>query len=121
MSVDRERLIIAVMTGLLLASLCSLWVMVLWVGGGWEGFRERGIPLWGAVTSYLVGAVLGGAIVGALWPIGRSLFGAILLGYVAALPFFAAISVRMSGVGTSAIESSSCFDGILVRWERAGR
>ena len=48
---------------------------------------------------YLVGGVVGGAAVGALWPLGRSWLGRRFLGIVAALPTMFAVRVLLWGPG----------------------
>src|SRR5688572_19004770 len=93
LAANRERTVTAVLTGIGTAVLCTIWAVLVVLVRGPDVLTQLGLPLWGLVLAYLVGGAFGGLLVGLLWRLGGSLLRAVVIGYVAALPFFAAGSL----------------------------
>jgi hypothetical protein len=82
-----------VLTGVIMAAICSAWVTLIRVFQGQDFFTELGVSFGKLVLIYFGGGIVAGAIVALLLPIGRWLVGATMIGYLAALPFFSLLSL----------------------------
>jgi hypothetical protein len=73
--------------GLLFGLAYSAYALVLYLVRGPELFASHGIGLIELLLLYLAGGAIAGGICGGLEPLTGSLFGRILVGIIAALPF----------------------------------
>jgi len=72
--------------GLAFATCYSGYVLLLWIARGRVVFDRVGMNVWEVILAYYGSGLVGGAIVGALLPLGRSRPGAALLGFLVAFP-----------------------------------
>jgi hypothetical protein len=86
--------------GVGLAMLYSIYAVVVAHTSGPQAFAKDGVTLETVVLTYLAGGIVGGAIVGALFPLRRSFVGAVVVGFVAVVPFIMGIFYSMTGVPT---------------------
>lgn len=75
----------AVGTGFVMATLFSLWVVVMYLAGGPRAFSAIGTTVYAVVLCYYVAGIVGGALVGLLLPLTGTLGGRMLVGIVASL------------------------------------
>jgi hypothetical protein len=73
--------------GLLFGLAYSAYAVILFVVRGPDLFAAQGVGLFELLALYLAGGAVAGAICGGLEPVTGSLFGRILVGIIAALPF----------------------------------
>jgi hypothetical protein len=80
--------VVALVAGGILGVLFSLLVFVVGVLGGLDAFRERyGLPVHEVAVLNLICGVLAGAIIALLLPVAQRRLGAVVVGYLAAMPF----------------------------------
>lgn len=89
----------SVLIGLTMASLYSLYAMVLYAVRGNEPFDANEVSVSAIVLAYYGGGLIGGAIAGLLWPLVRWRVGATLVGAVVAFFLFLGIIAAMDGTG----------------------
>src|SRR5947209_6926826 len=92
-----DRIKHGVAIGLVFACLYSGYVGILYLLRGSEPFSRLGTTVLVVIASYFAGGISGGAVVGILQPLGRSLLGAIFVGIVAACFVFLGIGVAADG------------------------
>lgn len=95
-----RRVLRGVAGGVGLATLYSIYVVVVAHTNGPEAFAKDGVTLETVVVTYLVGGTVSGAIVGALLPLRRNIVGAVFVGFVAAVPLIMGIFYSISGSPT---------------------
>jgi hypothetical protein len=103
------RLCVAI--GLAVAVLFSAFVVVLVAVKGGSVLEGYDTTLRTVVATYLAGGLVGGAIVGALLPIGRRWYGAMLLGYIGALPVYGVVLMATRPVSQWMTDSPFLFYG----------
>lgn len=81
--------------GLSFALFYSAYVLLLALIKGPGVFIRAGTTLLTVVAAYFLGGLVGGAAFGLLLPLGRSLTGAAVLGFIVALPVTAAIGMSL--------------------------
>jgi hypothetical protein len=69
-----------------LATLLTAYVLFVRLVRGSEPFVEAGTSLYRIIASYWIGGIVAGVLVGVALPIGRSAWGAALLGGIAGIP-----------------------------------
>ena len=85
--------------GLAVAVAFSAWaVIVVGIIGGGRAFEEYGIALPQVLAVYLAGGFVGGAVFGALAPLGRTRLGALLAGVAVLLPVYTMSTFLAAGV-----------------------
>lgn len=100
----RDRIRLGVLAGLALAAGFAIFAipfaLLRWAAGSNE-IATSGVEVSypQALVVYLVGGVLGGGAVGALWPLRRWWLGRRFLGVVAALPAMFAVRILIWGAG----------------------
>ena len=94
-----ERMALGAGTGFLMACFYVVWVVVLRLGGGGRTLEELKISLGVLVGIYLLGGIVGGVVAGALFPLTKWLMGAALVGFLAVIPFFAAVAITLRPEG----------------------
>jgi hypothetical protein len=117
--------------GVIAATLYSAWVVLVYALNGSRPFVELGVTLPTVVGVYYAGGVLGGAIMGVLWPRARSRLEATLVGMLIALVVVMGAGVAMYGYPSN--WPSASWGGVLstgvvlgtiganVFWEGPGR
>ena len=83
-----KRLKFTLAGALAMALFFSLIATLQLVFGGTAAFARVGASYPAVVVGYLIAAVIAGLILALLWPLGRWWAGALLLGYVTAVPVF---------------------------------
>lgn len=83
--------------GFVIASLYSLYAVILYAIRGAAPFEANGVSLGGIVAAYYGAGVAGGAIVGALSPLLRWRLGATIVGIVAGFVVFLGIGLATEG------------------------
>lgn len=92
-----ENLLWGVGWGLFIAAILSCYVTVLYLFRGPRPFQAQGTNVLTVVATYIVGGIAAGVIVGLFRPLGRSDWGAALLGAICGLAVFALIRVSLDG------------------------
>lgn len=93
-----RNIISGIRTGLLLGGIFSVWAAIVFLlNGGKSIERYNGVTFPEVAGAYLVGGLLGGALVGALYPLVRYKVGAFLVGITAAFPFSVAVMGSLQG------------------------
>jgi hypothetical protein len=93
----REDVAAGIRWGLYFATVYGAFALVLFFVRGSEAFRRgAGVPLLVLLLVYYGAGIAGGAIVGALLPIGASLGGAIVLGWLGSAPAFFGFAVMLT-------------------------
>ena len=85
-----KRMLLGGSAGTFIATGFAVWVSLLRIGQGTEPFDHLGTSYGTTITIYYATLPPAGAIVGLLYPIGRSRFGAMALGFLFLLPMYAA-------------------------------
>jgi hypothetical protein len=85
------------MAGLVMATLYSVYVMLLYSFNGPSSVESNGVSIGNIVLVYYVGGTLGGLIVGGLWPLLRWRLGATLVGIVVAFVVFVGVIMASDG------------------------
>ena len=89
--------------GLGIGVLFSLYVVVAYAVTAGSILDGYGTTLPVVLATYLGGGIVGGAIVGALLPLGRRWYGAMLVGSIGLMPFYAMIEFAMFPAGRRSI------------------
>lgn len=84
--------------GLAFAACYCAYVSLLYLVAGSAPFDSYGVTLPTVILVYIVGGVLGGAVVGLLLPLARYKVGATLVGILAAIPVVGGAMLSMSGL-----------------------
>ena len=92
----KDRLRTGVLVGIAMASMYSAWILLLYAVGR-RATQPSDISIQGAILAYYSAGIMGGALVGAMLPIGRSWAGMVTLGAVTALTFFFCVEVALMG------------------------
>jgi hypothetical protein len=82
--------------GLCIAVVFSVFVLVMLAVRGSSLLEEHDTTLATILGTYFAAGLVGGAIVGALLAIGRRWYGAMLVGYIAAIPVYGMIIMATS-------------------------
>ena len=90
-----------VFVGCVIATGFSIWVTVLGIVGGKGRFENLGVTWFQTIALYYATIPLGGAAVGSLLFLRRWLAGSIFLGFLAALPLYAAVHLLTQGTLTA--------------------
>lgn len=93
----RQNVTFGLIIGLSLATLYSAWAVAIYFLSGTEAFTKHQTTIGAVLLTYYVAGSIGGATVGAMIPLGRSLPGRIAIGIVAATIFFTCVFVAMYG------------------------
>jgi hypothetical protein len=101
-----------VKVGLFFAGFYSLFVLLIYPFRGEEPSQSTGVGLVAIIVTYVIGGMLGGAIVGLLRPLMRERWGAILVGMIAALPVVLGFTFAM--YGSMATWEGSTWGGTLL-------
>lgn len=96
-----SRLVLGIVGGAFLGVVLAAYAVILFLARGPETFRQGGTTLAGAVFAYVVGGLVGGAVVGATLPLGQWALGAAVVGFLGALALWTAVS-GFSGIPTLA-------------------
>lgn len=80
-----------------MATFYSAYAIILYVLRGPQPFRESGATLQSALLAYYSAGLIGGLLVGILWPIADGLLGRLVMGMIVGLVFFGCIEVAVSG------------------------
>jgi hypothetical protein len=89
-----------------------MYAIVLYALRGQAPFEAIGTSLGQVIASYFAGGILGGAMVGVLWPLARHREGAIVIGIVTA--FVVVAAARFASVGSFARWSSDIWVGTII-------
>lgn len=84
--------------GLVLASIYSAYVIVVFVASDGAVFERRGLSLGSTLLTYLAGGIVGGILYGVLAPLARWRFGAFMVGYIVAIPVCLGAAVALPDV-----------------------
>ena len=98
-TIDRAKQ--GAMAGAFMASLFSLYVLVLYLLRGNAPFEKLGVSLVGVVIAYCACGLSAGALAGVLWPLTRTRLGATLVGFLSGFLVYAGVGVTMDGPPTS--------------------
>jgi hypothetical protein len=82
--------------GVAFATLLTLWVTFLRSVGGPGAFERNQTTYEDVVRVYYAAGLLGGAIVGVLWPFRRSIIGAAIVGVLAIFPMYFGFSMQQA-------------------------
>ncbi|HEY9514328.1 MAG TPA: hypothetical protein VIQ74_01520 [Gemmatimonadaceae bacterium] len=83
--------------GVGLAVLYSLWVLFVYAMSGPAPFEDIGLSLAAVVSFYFAMGILGGTIVGLLWPLARWRVGAFAISITVALMMALSVLVMLDG------------------------
>lgn len=108
----RNRIGTSVIVGIVMATLYSLWVTVVYYLGGPSALAEHNLTLPMAVATYYFAGAIGGLIVGVMLPLARHPLGAILVGIVVGFVAFFSMGVATKGMPPE--WSSRDWKGVLV-------
>ena len=86
-----------VLAGICVATLLSLWALLMLAVGGREAFEKKGTTPLAVILSYYAAGIIGGAIVGAMAPLTRWLPGRILAAVCTAFVSTFCIGVAVHG------------------------
>lgn len=103
---------IALMIGLVMATLYSAYAVLLYLGAGPAVFARHGTSLLPVIVTYYVAGSVGGAAVGMLLPLTRYLLGQLVVGVVVASIVFFCITVAAQGPPSSWRDED--WEGLLV-------
>lgn len=92
-----QDLVLGIGGGLAIALLLCVYAAILYLLRGAESFVANDVTLGAAISVYIVGGVIAGAVVGVLLPITRWRWGAALVGFLAAMPVFAIVRALLEG------------------------
>jgi hypothetical protein len=82
----RERQIrFYVLAGVVMATFFTAWITILYLVGGRRVFEELNTSFLAALISYFAAGIIGGALVGLLQPLARTLVGTMIVGAIASL------------------------------------
>lgn len=93
----RDDVTLSIAVGLAMATLYSVWVALGAILGGGRNLRAAEVSLGAIVGAYYAAGLIGGALVGTLLPVGRSLPGRLLLAFIAAFTACFCVSMAMNG------------------------
>ncbi len=88
----------AVLVGLIMATLYSAWVTLLYLLGGPETFSENGLTVWTTIAAYYLAGGIGGLIVGLALPLARNSLGAIAVGILVGFVVFFSMGIASKGL-----------------------
>jgi hypothetical protein len=97
--------------GVFVATLYTAFVVLVYALNGSRPFAELGVSLRGVIATYYAGGLLGGAVLGALWPRARSRVEGTLIGILVALVVVMGAGVTMYGYPSS--WTSASWIGVL--------
>jgi hypothetical protein len=93
----RERTFFFALFGLAFGVLLCGYATVLRVIGGTRAFDANGTSYTATLATYLVGPTLGGVVVSLLFPLTDSRLGAVLVGFIGAIPVYACAFLAVGG------------------------
>jgi hypothetical protein len=96
-----------------MATLYSLYVLVVYAFHGNEPLASNGVSLLGIIGAYYAGGITGGIVVGLLLPLAQWRAGATVIGIAAAFFVFLGIGVAVDGVHNLA-KPSSYLDALVI-------
>jgi hypothetical protein len=82
--------------GLAFAAFYSAAAVLIWLVRGDVAFEAQGTSLWQVLLAYVAGGMAAGVVVGLLMPLGRTRFGAGVIGFVAAVPVMFVVGMAVS-------------------------
>ena len=94
----RQNLAWGALWGLCGAVVYSAFAVVVFLLAGQRAFSAKGTSLSAVLAAYLVGGIGSGLVMGALRPLGRSWWGAGVMGLVCAVPVWSAMMVAVAGL-----------------------
>jgi hypothetical protein len=89
------RAVFCIVAGLAFAILCSLWVGLIVLVKGTGPFDRAGLSPLAVVGVYFLVGPLGGALIGFLLPLARSMIGSIFVGFVGVLPLYGSFALLL--------------------------
>lgn len=92
-----DRCLLCMGFGWFVAALLSLFALGAYLLRGPEPFQANRTSIGLAVLTYFAGATLAGVVVGLTLPLARWRIGAVIVGMLAAVPFYAAIRFAVDG------------------------
>lgn len=97
---DRERIRYGALIGSVMAAIYSMVVLALVLGAGRRALVDAGIHPVAVILAYFAAGSIGGALAGALSPLGRSVLGSMVLGTFIAIFAVGAIMLAVFPPGT---------------------
>lgn len=88
-----KNVVVCVLLGMAVATLFSLYVLVVYTVKGSEPFERAGASVALVVASYYLCAMIAGALVGVLLPLARNPLAAAVVGFLAAVPALAGVGL----------------------------
>ena len=101
-----DRFLLCVFIAGIVATGLSAYALVLDLLGGQGPFEAHGTTVGEAILTYYLGAVLAALVVGLSLPLARNKWGAMFVGFLAAMPFYAAIRFAVEGFAPWTMEDS---------------
>lgn len=89
--------LLGVIAGIFIATLFSVWAVAVYLVSGGGAFERLGISFGATISIYFAGGIVGGLVVGLIWPLTRWWWGAAVVGVVGALPVYLMASVALDG------------------------
>jgi hypothetical protein len=89
------RLLFCVAAGVVFAIMCSLWVGVILLIQGTAPFERAGLSPVACVAVYFLVGPLGGALIGVMLPLARSMIGYMFVGFVGVLPLYGSFALLL--------------------------
>lgn len=122
----RSRWVFGIQAGVIVAGICSLWVLVAYVVTGGSALASTGLSLPVVLLVYLAGAFFGSIVFAFVEPLFGNRLGGGLGGFLITVPLFTAIAITYPGADLRTLETwraiafSAAFIGGLgglVYWE----
>ena len=89
------RVLFCVAAGVVFAMMCSLWVGLILLLQGTAPFERAGLSPVACVAVYFLAGPLGGALIGLMLPLARSMIGYVFVGFVGVLPLYGAFALLL--------------------------
>lgn len=89
------RMLFCVAAGVMFAIMCSLWVGLFVLLQGAGPFERAGVSPGACVAVYFLVGPLGGALIGVMLPLARSMIGYMFVGFVGVLPLYGAFALLL--------------------------
>jgi hypothetical protein len=80
-----------------MATMFSAWVVLVYLVGGRGAFDEMGTTVYAVLLCYYIAGIIGGALVGLLLPLTRTLVGRMLVGGIASLVVCVSAQTTLQG------------------------
>jgi hypothetical protein len=95
LSAFKFRMLFCVAAGVVFAILCSLWVGLIVLLQGTGAFDRAGLSPVACVAVYFLVGPLGGALIGLMLPLARSMIGYMFVGFVGVLPLYGSFALLL--------------------------